>query len=101
MDITKETVTLKTKMYGWTVDKTTEYLDGRKTGVWYELIDTYDPDSPIYMAFRWKRAAERWARKHRNYKCSHGKNAAENGFDPIEILTDPDVYKQYKLHGGV
>ena len=56
---------LKTKLNGWTVDKVTEDGGYNRVRIWYELYDTSDPDDPIMgNAFRNRKDAETWAKKH-------------------------------------
>jgi len=64
-DIRTETVTLKTRYYGFIIDKTTEYNDFGRTGKWYEIIDSSDPDNPIEIAFRNLKQAVAWCKENR------------------------------------
>lgn len=71
MVINHETKTLKTKIYGWTVDKTTDYHDNGKKEIWYELIDANEEDPFIMDAFRTLEDAKRWAVVHKCYKYDY------------------------------
>ena len=64
MIIKRETVTLKTKICGYLVDKTTEYNEHGRVAHWYELIWPDDPENPIDYAFCTLKAAKDYAKRH-------------------------------------
>ena len=64
MIIKRETVTLKTKICGYRVDKTTEYNDVGRVAYWYELVNPDDPENPIDYAFRTLKAAKDYAKRY-------------------------------------
>ena len=59
-----ETVTLKTRYYGYRIDKTTEYNEFGRINHYYEVIDLDDPDNPIEIAFRTLKLAVAWCKRH-------------------------------------